>query len=732
MMYRGKRQTLGGHRMVFYDRLGIRKQYVWGLALIALFFGACVSALVYAALAFPPTASAFSYTNHESDPQYQKTIALTFDDGPHPKYTEEVLAILEAEQVPATFFLIGESVVAHPHIARNIVERGFEIGNHSFTHSTEVQSSRNRLRNELVATDRVIRDATGRSPILFRPPMLENIEVGEFDGARIPEEKLRWAEELGYVVVGANVDTQDWNVGSGESHEILARIEDRLPESGPIVLLMHEEAGDGSAVEALKAFIPEMKARGYRFVFVSEYFGLSPQETMPQGTASTLDSFLIGGAKALVFGTSTFNRVVLVISIFGLMRLWSILAIRRTLTPFSRAVRGSLPRRSISVIIPAFNEAANIDATVRSVFAAMGSHDELIVVDDGSTDGTLAIVRDLQLFFGSRMRVLAKENGGTKGAALQYALSYARNEILVCIDADTIIDSDALTMLARHFDDERVGAVAGKVYPAHIRSLLGVFQYLEYIQGQNLDKAVFASGNAINVVPGAIGAWRSSAVAECGGYSLDTVVEDQDLTLALLTRGWRIHFDPDAKAYTETPDTVQQFFRQRYRWVYGTIQCIWKYRAWFFSIQRPSLGWVILPNALIFNLLIPALVPVLDIALLLGLAGLVNIWSVLIPFLVYTLFDIWGAIEGLSYEKEPPYRLVPLVVWQRFFYRYALAAAIIQSIGVALAGTFVAWGEQTRRGECHPALQNLIQTGSALTPSPIQISSVVSTTTDAS
>lgn len=732
MMHRGKQQSLGGFSMVFYDRLGIRKQYIWGLALVALFVGACIGALVYTALAFPPTAAAYSYTNREEDAQYQKTIALTFDDGPHPKYTEEVLAILEAEQVPATFFLIGESVVAHPNIARSIVDRGFEIGNHSFTHSTEVQSSRNRLRNELIATDRVIRDATGRSPILFRPPMLENVDVGEFDGARIAEEELRWAEDLGYVVVGANLDTQDWNVGVGEADLILARIEDRLPESGPIVLLMHEEAGDGASLEALRAFIPEMKARGYRFVFVSEYFGLTPHETMPEGAASTLDSFLIAGAKALVFGTSTFNRVVLVISIFGLLRLWSILALRRTLTPFAYSTRASVRRRAISVIIPAYNEAANIDATVRSVFASMGSHDELIVVDDGSTDGTLAIVRDLQRFFGERLRVLAKENGGTKGAALQYALPFARNEIMVCIDADTIIDGEALTILARHFDDERVGAVAGKVYPAHIRSLLGVFQYLEYIQGQNLDKAVFAAGNAINVVPGAIGAWRATAVAEAGGYSLDTVVEDQDLTLALLTHGWRIQFDPDAKAYTETPDTVQQFFRQRYRWVYGTIQCIWKYRAWFFSLQRPSLGWVILPNALIFNLLIPALVPVLDIALLLGLAGLVNIWSVLIPFLVYTLFDMWGAIEGLSYEKEPPYRLIPLVVWQRFFYRYALAAAIIQSVGVALAGTFVAWGEQTRRGECHPALQNLIQTGSALTPSPIQIASVAPTATDAS
>lgn len=719
MMHEGNDRHSGGFSMVFYDGLGIRKHYIWGLALLALFVGACLAGVVYAALAYASEASAFSYTNQESAEKYKKTIALTFDDGPHPEYTKQVLDILDAENVPGTFFLIGEHVVSYPEIARLIVERGHEIGNHSFTHSAHVQSSSARLRNELVATDRVIRDATGRTSILFRPPMLENVEVGEFDGARIDEEKLRWAEQLGYVVVGANLDTQDWNVGAGEQGVILDRIRERMPEEGPVVLLMHDDAGEGASVEALRILIPELKAQGYSFVFVSDYFGLTREETMPRAFTSGLDSFIVGAAKAFVYGTSTFNRVVLAISILGLMRLWSILALRRTLAPFARPTAGA--RKPVSIIIPAYNEAANIDATIRSVFSGMAAHDELIVVDDGSTDGTLAIIRDLQAFFGPRLRVLHKENGGTKGAALQYALTFIRNDILVCIDADTIIDGDAIARLARHFDDERIGAVAGKVYPAHIRSLLGAFQYLEYIQGQNLDKVVFAAGNAINVVPGAIGAWRARAVAESGGYSLDTVVEDQDLTLALLTRGWQIAYDPNAKAYTETPDTVQQFFRQRYRWVFGTIQCVWKYRGWFFSLKRPSLGWVTLPNVLAFNLLIPVLVPVLDFALLAGLAGIVNIWTVLVPFLVYTLFDMWGTIEALSYEENPPRRLIPLVVWQRFFYRYVLAAAIIQSIGVALAGTFVAWGTQRRRGECHPALQNMIHTGSALTPSPIQI-----------
>lgn len=732
MMYEGNQygRHSGGRGMVFYDRLGIRKQYVWGLALIALLLFAMVVGLVYTALAYAPAAEALSYENRETDAAYAKTVALTFDDGPHPTYTREIIEILKRENVPATFFLIGEHVVSYPETARYILDEGFEIGNHSFTHSEAVQSSEARLRNELIATDRVIRNATGRTPILFRPPMLENIDVGEFDGAKLDDERLRWAEKLGYVVVGANVDTQDWNVSPGQTEVILERIRAGLPEDGPIVVLMHDEGGAGATAEALRTFIPEMKAAGYRFVPVSEYFGLTQDEAMPlAGTASALDMILVGAAKAFVNGISAFNALVLFVSILGLIRLWGILAARRLYVPlFKRRHARSSFRPAVSVLVPAYNEEANIEATIRSVFASTNAYDEVIVVDDGSSDTTAEIVRALASEFGTQLMLIQKENGGTKGGALQYALTFARHSIIVCIDADTVIDKDAIARLARHFEDESVGAVAGKVYPARVTSLLGAFQYLEYMQGQNLDKEVFAVGNAIHVVPGALGAWRTSAVRDVGGYSLDTVVEDQDLTLALVAAGYRIIFDTGAAAYTETPATVKQFFRQRSRWVFGTIQCVWKYRSWFFSRVRPSLGFLILPNVVLFNLTIPLLVPILDIGVLLGLTGFVSLASVLLPFLIYTLFDLWCAVEGLAYEKAAPKRLIPLVIWQRFFYRYVLAAAIIQSLGVALAGTFVAWGLQKRRGECHPALQNMRDTGSALTPSPIQITRTPATT----
>lgn len=708
--------------MVFYDGTGIRKQYVWAIAIATLLLSGGFVMLAYAALSSAPVSARANYEHLPAgEAQYTKTIALTFDDGPNPVHTPELLALLQAEQVPATFFLIGEHVLQYPDTARLIVNEGFEIGNHTFTHSEHVNANEERLRKELVATDRVIRDVTGRAAIMFRPPYLEDIDVGEFDGQRIDGDEVRWAEDAGYIVVGANLDTQDWNVAAGESEVVLARLTERIREDKPMVIIMHDTAGNGATIDALRAFIPEMKSRGYRFVPVSEYFGLTRDQVMPLAPISTaMDDVLIGAARTYVLGSSSFNVLIMFISVIGIARMWAIVALRKTYVPFL-ARRGKLyrDREPVSIIIPAFNEEANIEATMRSVFANLNARDEVIVIDDGSTDATASIVRSLQVEFGPVLKLLQKENGGTKGSALAFALPQAKHRIIMSIDADTIVDRDAFDFLAGHFRDSTVGAVAGKIYPARVRSLISVFQYLEYMQGQNLDKEVYAVGNAIGVVPGALGAWRKSAIMTSGGYSPDTVVEDQDLTLALLANGWRVRYEPQAKAYTETPDTLSAFFKQRSRWVFGTLQCVWKYRMWIFSLKRPSLGWIILPNVFFFNLLIPVLVPLIDVAVILGLFGWLDIWTVLGPFIIFTVFDIWCAIEGIAYEKRSLYRLIPLVFWQRFFYRYIMAAAILKSLLVALGGNLVRWGLQQRRGECHDALENM--TPSGLVPSPISL-----------
>jgi peptidoglycan/xylan/chitin deacetylase (PgdA/CDA1 family)/glycosyltransferase involved in cell wall biosynthesis len=732
--------------MVFFDTTGTRKWYVAGGALIALaaVFGYAISA--WWALMSAPTEPLISYASHSNDVTYEKTIALTFDDGPDPIYTPEIIELLIEEGVPATFFLVGEQVVKNPETARMIVENGFEIGNHTFSHSEAMALNESRLRAELVATDRVIRDATGLKARLFRPPFLEDVNVGEFDGGKIGGDEARWAENAGFIVVGANLDTQDWNVAPGRADLILSRMQERLDPKRPTVIIMHEHAGKGATIAALRAFIPEMKSQGYRFVPVSEYFGLTRSDVMPPAPLSALDPLIVGAARLMVNGASAFNASILILSILGLARIVVLLASRRLLVPF--VTRGVLPlfaqsvvsiptqygvlraawpgekHAPVTVLIPAYNEAANIEATVLSVMSGSVIPDQVIVIDDGSTDGTIAIFDRLALDYGERLLVLSRENSGSKAGALNHALPYVKHDIVIAIDADTIIGTDAIRYLAAHFKDAGVGAVAGKVYPASMHSIYAQFQYLEYMQGQNIEKQVFAIGNSIAVVPGALGAWRLSALREAGGYSTDTVVEDQDLTLNFLTRGYRISFEPRAVAYTETPNSASAFFKQRSRWVYGTFQCAWKYRSWLFSRSRPSLGWIVMPNTILFNILMPGLIPIVDGILILGLLGIIDCRTAIAPFLIYTALDMWYAIEGVANERSASLRLISIVVWQRFFYRYLIAAAVYRAIVRAASGDMVGWGSHVRRGDCHGALSEALDTpdSSGLVPSPIRIS----------
>jgi cellulose synthase/poly-beta-1,6-N-acetylglucosamine synthase-like glycosyltransferase/peptidoglycan/xylan/chitin deacetylase (PgdA/CDA1 family) len=712
--------------MVFYDRSGWRKIFI---VLGALGMLGMIS--VVATLGIMHTDKITSHERaqyerpEEQGARLAKTIVLTFDDGPEPEHTEELLAVLKEADVPATFFLLGENVVRYPALAKKIVDGGFEIGNHTFSHSRRVHESERRLNRELVTADRVISEATGYTTALYRPPFLLDIDLGDVDGAQVDAAPLRWAEDAGYVVVGANIDSRDWDVPDGASHEIVEKLLADVHE-GSQVILLHDHGGSGATVEAVREFVPLMKERGYRFITIAEYFNVPATDFIrPAEVPAPLDSIVISGAKAYILGFSWIEITIIVVSVIALSRLWIILLLRKGYVPFVRPRRPRSGRRKpVSILIPAYNEVANIEATLRSVLADMDMRDEVIVVDDGSTDGTADVVEKMRAQFAGRLTLLSKENGGTKGAALSYALAAVSHGIIVTIDADTIIREGALSNLARHFNDPLVGAVAGKVYPANSEKVLAAFQYLEYMQGQNLDKEVFAALDATGIVPGAIGAWRMRAVRRAGGYSTDTVVEDQDLTLAMLAHGWRVIYDRDAVAYTETPGTIQSFFKQRSRWVFGTMQCAWKYSAYAFSFKHRALGWIVFPNLLLFNIALPLTIPLIDGAIIASLIGQARFSSALVPVIVYLLFDFWFTLEALTYEKKPLYRLVPLILWQRWFYRYMMALVTLRSVAHALLGSLMHWGAQHRRGECHPAL-NMLRAHPAPTPSPISVPAIM-------
>jgi len=250
----------------------------------------------------------------------------------------------------------------------------------------------------------------------------------------------------------------------------------------------------------------------------------------------------------------------------------------------------------VAVLIPAYNEEKVIERTVRAALNSNYPNLCVIVIDDGSKDRTLEVAR--KAFAGEaasgKVLILTKRNSG-KADALNYGIEHiGEAELFVGIDADTIIAPDAIARLVPHFINPKVGAIAGNAKVGNRVNLWTRWQALEYITSQNFERRALDVLGAVSVVPGAIGAWRVSAVREAGGFHTDTVAEDADLTMALLQLGYRVEYEDLALAYTEAPVNARGLMRQRFRWSFGILQSVWKHRAAF--ARKGALGWIALPN----------------------------------------------------------------------------------------------------------------------------------------
>jgi cellulose synthase/poly-beta-1,6-N-acetylglucosamine synthase-like glycosyltransferase len=348
---------------------------------------------------------------------------------------------------------------------------------------------------------------------------------------------------------------------------------------------------------------------------------------------------------------------------------------------------------SISVVIAAFNEEKVIANTLRCLLGADYAGElEVIVVDDGSRDQTANEVERVANE-DSRVRLLRQENHG-KALALQRALTVVRNGIVVFLDADTNCQRDTLRQLVQPFAEEKIGAVSGHAKVGNLRSFIAKCQALEYTVGFNLDRRAYTLWNCITVVPGAISAIRKSAIDEAGGLSLDTLAEDTDLTLALHKRGRRIVYVPDAIAWTEAPETVRTLARQRFRWAYGTLQCLWKHRDMVFNWKYRALGWFSLPSVWFFQIVLVAITPMVDLFLLASLPF--GAWRAVLPFvIVFLAMDVVLATLACILEREPvwrAWRILPM----RLIYRPMLSYVIWKAIFRALKGVFVTWGKLER------------------------------------
>ena len=352
----------------------------------------------------------------------------------------------------------------------------------------------------------------------------------------------------------------------------------------------------------------------------------------------------------------------------------------------------------VSIIVPAYNEEVNIVSTIMNLLQCDYPNFDVILVDDGSKDATLLRVRDV-FEQSTQVKIISKANGG-KASALNEGIRRSDADYLVCIDADTKLKPDAVRiMMENMLRDASIGAIAGTVKVGNQVNLMTRWQHLEYVTSQNFDRKAFAVINAITVVPGAIGAFRRSAIEEAGLFTTDTLAEDCDLTIRILRCGYTVANESGAIAYTEAPETVGQFMRQRVRWTFGVLQTIWKHKDIALGGNNKALSWIAIPDIIIFKYVIPAFTPLADIIAIISLTAGVSATDnqMLDYYLLFLLVDTGIALFAFILEGEKLYQLV-LLIPQRLIYRWLMLVVLFQSLLRAVKGELQHWGVLKRTG----------------------------------
>ncbi|MEV6016239.1 glycosyltransferase [Streptomyces sp. NPDC051997] len=616
-------------------------------------------------------------------------LVLTFDDGPDPTWTPKVLDVLKANHAHAVFFVTGAMASRYPDLVERMVKEGHEVGLHTFSHPDLSYQSKSRIDWELSQSQLALEGAAGIRSSLFRPPYSSFADA--MDDKSWPV--TQYVGTRGYITVVNNTDSEDWQKPGVE--EIIRRA---APKGGKgAVVLMHDSGGDRhQTVQALAEFIPRLQRQGYAFENLTEALDAPSANTPVTGLdlwKGRAWIFLVQASErvtdVLVVGIAVIG--VLVFARFGMMLLLSALHARRVRRRDFRWGRAPVTE-TVSVLVPAYNEAKCIANTVNSL-AASEHPLEIIVIDDGSSDGTARIVEDLDP---PNVRVVRQANAG-KPAALNRGLANAGCDIVVMMDGDTVFEPATVRELVQPFADPEVGAVAGNAKVGNRDSLIGAWQHIEYVMGFNLDRRMYDILRCMPTIPGAVGAFRRSALERVGGMSDDTLAEDTDVTMALHRDGWRVVYAERARAWTEAPESVQQLWSQRYRWSYGTMQAIWKHRRALVE-RGPSgrFGRVGLPLVSLFMVLAPLLAPLIDIFLVYGVVFGPTGRTILAWAGVLTIQAVCAAY-AFRLDKERMSHLISLPL-QQVLYRQLMYVVLLQSWITALTGGRLRWQKLRRTG----------------------------------
>ncbi|MFF5085514.1 bifunctional polysaccharide deacetylase/glycosyltransferase family 2 protein [Actinoplanes sp. NPDC000266] len=631
-------------------------------------------------------------------------IVLTFDDGPSPEYTPEILKVLDKYDVPGVFFQIGSEISRYPSVSKQVKDAGHEIGIHTFTHPEMSGKSTWRQDVEMSETQFALAGATNVSSVIFRPPYSSTVAALDNPTWSVMAEM----GAKGYLTVVNNLDSRDWEPDT-TTQDIVDAV---LPDDGAgAILLFHDGGGDRSkTATALESVIPYLKNEGYSFTTIKALTGMSTVNPKATTDERIYGLGIVGAVQVAQKITDWFATLLLVLGVLMILRLLLMLGLaRKHARRFKKHEKGWGPpyEKPVTVLVPAYNEKEMIADTLGSLVSS--THPiRIIVIDDGSTDGTAEIAEGLGH---PNVTVLRQPNAG-KSAALNNGIAHADTEVVVMMDGDTVFEPETVALLVQPFANEGVGAVAGNAKVANRKGMIPLWQHIEYVVGFSIDRRAYDVMHCMATVPGAIGAFRRTALEQVNGLSEDTLAEDTDLTIAIIRAGWRVVYEDRSRAWTEAPSTMAQLWKQRYRWSYGTMQAMWKHRRALFE-RGPGgkFGRRGLLNLALFQTLMPLLSPLIDVFLIYGLIFLEPLLTVA-AWLGVLLLQLLSTMYAFRLDKESmrPLWRMPL---QQFVYRQLMYLVLIQSMLSAIRGIRLGWQKLRRTGGLNALMGQQLPTGDA-------------------
>lgn len=386
----------------------------------------------------------------------------------------------------------------------------------------------------------------------------------------------------------------------------------------------------------------------------------------------------------------------LVLIVYSFLEHLETLHTKRDLSPERYRDESSMPM--ISLVVPAFNEGIVIQAAVRSLLLLDYPNFEIIVVDDGSTDDTYEKASTVaQESTAIKVRVVTKRNGG-KAQALNTGMTLARGEFILNMDGDSKLSSNTLRACIRHFENPKIGAVAGNVKVINRENIWTKIQALEYVEGLAMARKAQSFIRSVNIIPGPLGMFRKSVLQQVGGYDDDTFAEDCDLTLKILMHGWHIAYEASAIAWVESPSRLLDLLKQRYRWTRGILQATTKHKSALWQPRKAGMNCFILWYMLFEGIMWPfstllGNIFFVYVGLQYGLTSLLFYW-----WLQLTVLDVVAASYCVVVEEESPSLILYAVLFRLFYINIIDISKVFATIE-EWRGHAMTWGKLEREGK---------------------------------